>query len=128
MAKMAKIHMVTIKASLLKFISLFGRKKFTIVCYNEKEWNNIQYELFKRKYYWESCGKTIYKNDWNYPRILKNYRTNDIFGSKMLIIDSYNWLIKGKEIGMYNDIKTLSAKSYIRKIKLKKLNDKKNIL
>jgi hypothetical protein len=108
----------------VKFLNkiLFKPEKFDIVCHNEKEWNDMQLFLFKKGYYWENSGKNLMNDSgWGYPRILKNYRTGDIFGSKILIIDSYFYLMKRKEQGHYKNINPINAVSYIRKLKLKKI-------
>jgi hypothetical protein len=93
----------------------FLRKKIDIVCYNEKEWYNVQIILFYRGYYWEHHGKRIWEpSEWKYPRVLKNYRTGDKFGNNILILDSYS----SKK---YLNIITINAISYIRNLKLKKI-------
>jgi len=109
---------------LKKLFAPFAPKKFDIVCHNEQEWNNMQLFLFKKGYYWESSGKRINSEfNWNYPRILKNYRTGDILGSKILIIDSYFYTMQRIKLGYLKNVKTINAISYMRKIKLKKINN-----
>ena len=101
---------------------LFKPEKFDIVCHNEKEWNDMQLFLFKKGYYWEGTGKNLMNEyKWPYPIILKNYRTSDIFGSKILIIDSDKYVMKCKERGYIKNINPINAISYMRKLKLKKI-------
>jgi len=108
----------------MSFLSriLFKPEKFDIVCHNEKEWNDMQLFLFERGYYWENYGKNLmFEFKWCFPRILKNYRTGDIFGSKILIIESYEFVMKRKELGFYKNVTPINAISYMRKLKLKKI-------
>lgn len=105
-----------------KLLSFFIREKFNIVCRNEIEWTNTQQELFKLGYFWEAGGKTIISTQWTYPLVLKNYRTDDIFASRILIMDEYHWIIKAKDRGKQKDVNLINSISFIRKLKMKKLN------
>ena len=40
-------------------MKIFHFKKISLICNNEQEWNNAQYELFKLGYTWESHGKHL---------------------------------------------------------------------
>ena len=105
-----------------KMISLFKFIKFKFLCNNEKEWNIIQEHLFKLGYEWEVHGKNILKTSWRYPLIIQNSRSQDKFGSKFLIMDSYNFFRYTNP----PEKKIISVTAYFRKEKLKKINDKKN--
>lgn len=101
-----------------KIISLFTIEKINIVCHNKDEWVSTQLELFKKGYYWESSGKTIATCMWKYPIVLKNYRNGDKFGSKILIMDEYDFMIK---TGKDGNTKFTNSVSYIRQQKIKKI-------
>lgn len=92
--------------------------KFNLVCHNEKEWNYIQDRLFKLGYCWEIGGKDYIDCNWSYPRVLRNHRTDDMFGGKYLIMDSYNFMLRRTAKHKY---KFINAVSYIRKEKLNKI-------
>jgi hypothetical protein len=91
--------------------------KFNIVCYNEKEWNSVQDRLFKLGYCWKTVGKNYIYCNYSYPIVIRNHRTDDIFGGKYLIMDSYNFMLKRNKVKH----KFTNAISYIRKEKLQKL-------
>jgi hypothetical protein len=95
--------------------------KFNIVCYNEKEWNSIQDKLFKLGYCWETGGKNYICCNYSYPRVLRNHRTDDIFGGKYLIMDSYKFMLKVNEC-IKVKYKFTNAICYIRKQKIEKIN------
>ncbi len=101
-----------------KIIFIFIKEKFNIVCKDKKEWENTQLKLFKQGFRWETSGKTLVYCEWNYPLVIKNYRNGDKFGSKILIMDEYNFMIKSEK---YNNIKFTNATTYIRNQKIKKL-------
>jgi len=93
---------------------LFG--KFQFVCNNEKEWVDIQNYLFSLGYKWENSGKNINTfPKYVYPRIIQNYRTDDKFGMRYLIITNQHW----------EDTEILpQASKLLRKLKLEKINEK----
>jgi hypothetical protein len=102
---------------------LFKLHKFNIVCYNQNEWNSIQDRLFKLGYCWENHGKSYIDCGYSYPRVLRNHRTDDMFGGKYLIMDSYNFMLN-RNLQKKTKHKFINAISYIRKQKLKKINEK----
>lgn len=96
------------------------RPKFNIICKNEQEWNNSQLELFKLGYYWKGDGKSLVYCLYQYPRVLKNHRYDDRFGSKILIMDEYQFMLKRNEKYKLKS-KFITASSFIRKLKLKRI-------
>jgi hypothetical protein len=101
-----------------KIISLLKKEKFNIVCKDKKEWENTQLELFKQGYRWEISGQTLAYCEWKYPLVIKNYRNGDRFGSKILIMDEYNFMIKSGKTG---NVKFTNATSYMRNEKIKRI-------
>ena len=97
-------------------LSLLKLKKFDILCKNEDEFINIQEYLFKKNYYWESIGKELIENAWSFPIIIGNYKAEDKFGGKKLIMDDFDRFSKNSKN------KYVTYASFIRKQKFKKLN------
>lgn len=96
------------------FLSSFKLNKFDIICRDEKEYIKVQEYLYNKGYYWES-GKEYLISFYPYPVIIKNYRTGDRFGGKILILCDFRYFSKNPK----NKYVTLTG--LIRKQKLKKL-------
>jgi len=122
-----------------KIILLFKPEKFDILCYNEQEWIDIQQYLFKLGYRW-SKGRQILKRgeieNWEWPVIIKNYRSDDKFASHALIIDDYRYRVITKlqkqiitlmnEKELHPNIDFINAKTFMRKNKLKRISNAHN--
>lgn len=101
------------------FLSLFKLYKFNIICRNDNEYIKVQDYLYNKGYYWEGyyseSSRKYLTTFYPYPVIVKNYRTGDKFGGKILILDDFRHFSKNSK----NKYVTLT--SLIRKQKLKKI-------
>jgi hypothetical protein len=103
---------------------MFGfRKKFSYLCYNDDEWVAIQKYLFKKgfkwKGSWENAPNDIRYCDWKYPIIIQNFRSDDKFGKRYLIMS-------GGYIKKEDKRKLIKASNLLRKQKILKIE--KNFL
>lgn len=101
-----------------EIVSFFTIEKFNIVCKDKNDWENTQLELFKHGYKWETSGKTLVYCEWKYPLVIRNYRSNDKFGSKILIMDEYSFMTKTRR---NENIKFTNSVAYIRQQKIKRM-------
>lgn len=96
-------------------LSSLKMKKFNILCKNEDEWIMMQEYLFNNGYQWEVHGKHLTEPFWNFPIILKNYRSDDNFGSSFLIMDDFRYFSKNPKN------KYVTPIGFIRKQKLREM-------
>lgn len=93
-------------------------ENFNIICNSPEEFKILQEHLiFNLDYYWISSGKEILDySDKVFPLIIKNYSDNLTINTKCLLYAKY---INMKKL----QGKTYQALQFIRKDKLKKLNE-----
>lgn len=95
-------------------------KKISFLCYNEKEWEDAQDEFFRLGYEWESLGKNHIYCGYKFPRAIQNFRTDDIFGGKYLIMIDYCTHLKWNSVDKLTNL--IDFNKYMRKKKLAKLS------
>ena len=94
-------------------------KKISFLCYNQQDWESAENEFFRLGYEWEICGKKHIYCEFNYPRVIQNFRTCDKFGDKYLIMIDYSYHVRSNTV--YKLTNLVDFKKYIRNKKLKKL-------